>query len=64
MKQRTVFLGFFLLACLLSGHLFSQESITFTLDEANKPEFINLKVKANGPWTIEGASEDTSSKNR
>lgn len=64
MKQRTVFLGFFLLACLLSGHLFSQESITLTLDEANKPEFINLKVKANGPWTIEGASEDTSSKNR
>ena len=64
MKQRIIFLGFLLLAYLLTGNLFSQESITFTLDVSNKPEFINLKVKANGPWTIEGASEETSSKNR
>lgn len=48
-----------LLLCLLFLPLFSQESITLTLNPNDQPEFIHLTITANGEWKIEGVKEET-----
>lgn len=48
-----------LLLCLLFLPIFSQESITLTIDPNEQPEYIHLTINANGEWMIKGVKEET-----